>query len=115
MGSTKREVMLEVFEFVLSLFIISVSAFMIYKGVAVELFSGVITLVTGYWFTKQSNTSAVNTAINAIKNPNVQTAVQAVESLVQPVQGSQVSKSGQPSNPTNSTVNTPQNGTVINP
>ncbi len=60
MKDVTREVMELLFEFLLSMFIIAGSGFLIYKGIASELASGVITLVTGFWFTKRANESAVN-------------------------------------------------------
>jgi len=55
-----REVLDLLFEFLLSLMLIGGSGFLIFNGVASELASGVVTLVTGYWFQKRSNESAVN-------------------------------------------------------
>lgn len=49
-----------VFEFFLSLFIIGGAGFLLYSNIATELAAGVITLVTGYWFQKRSNESAVS-------------------------------------------------------
>ena len=48
------------FEFLLSMFILAGGGFLLYRGIASELASGVITLIVGYWFTKRSNESAVN-------------------------------------------------------
>lgn len=63
MSIPSREVMAEVFEFVLSIFIISVSVFLLYCRLATELASGLITMITVYWFQKRSNDSAVQTLL----------------------------------------------------
>ena len=60
MTDKTREVLDLIFEFLLSMFILAGAGFLIYRGIASELGSGVITLIVGYWFTKRSNESAVN-------------------------------------------------------
>jgi len=78
MKDATREVLDLLFEFLLSMFLIGGAGFLIFQGVASELASGVITLVTGYWFQKRSNESAVNNllrqspTITPIKNTNVE-------------------------------------------
>lgn len=60
MKNSTREVIDLLFEFLLSMFILGGFGFLLYKGIASELASGVITLVVGYWFQKRSSESAVN-------------------------------------------------------
>ncbi len=82
------------FEFLLSLLIIAGAGFMIYRGIASEFACGVISLVTGFWFTKRSNESAVNTLlkqppVNMVSTPTplqstVQIPVQAPGQSVPP-------------------------------
>ena len=63
-----REVMGLIFEFLLSVLLILVSSFMMYKGIAIEFYSGLATLVVTFWFVNRSNTSAVN---NLLRQPPV--------------------------------------------
>jgi ABC-type uncharacterized transport system permease subunit len=58
-----REVIDMIFEFVLSILIILVAAFLIYSGVVVDFSCGLITLVTTFWFVKRSNEATVKTLL----------------------------------------------------
>jgi hypothetical protein len=72
MNTTTREVLDLLFEFILSMVIIIGAGFLIYKAIAPEFCTGLITLVVGYWFTNRSNTTAVKNLLTqppAVKLP----------------------------------------------
>jgi len=61
-----REVIQDMYEFVLSLLLIVGGGYLLVCGVATELVSGVIGIVITYWFQKRSNESAIN---NLLRQP----------------------------------------------
>ena len=89
MSNNAREVLDLLFEFLLSLCLYIGAGFLLYKGIASELASGVIGIVTTFWFNKRSNESAVNNLLR--QSPTIS-----------PVQTDNVSPSNQLSNITNS-------------
>ena len=68
------------YEFLLSLFIIGGAGYLLMMGVAPELCAGVITLVTGFWFSKRSNENAVNNLLR--QSPTMVPIKNTIESEV---------------------------------
>jgi hypothetical protein len=86
-----REVIQDMYEFVLSLLLIVGGGYMLMHGVATELVSGVIGIVITYWFQKRSNESAINNLLRQspitqpIDSKNVTPSQQVLECDSNPV------------------------------